>query len=77
MGILDNLAPQIKVSVCRVANLASTLDAKDAKILLDATIDTNWGYLPLSAALNKRGLSLSDKAIKKHRTGLCSCDRLK
>jgi hypothetical protein len=77
MGILDNLAPKQKLSVCRVELVSLTLDPKDAKILLNAALDPNWGYQPLSVALAERGISLSDKAIKKHRTKLCSCDKVK
>ena len=77
MGILDGLEPKTKVSICRVAAIASTLDDKDAKTLLAAAIDINWGYLPLAVALNQRGIILSDKSIKRHRIGLCSCDRVK
>ena len=77
MGILDNLAPKEKVAVCRVELVSLTLDTKDAKILLSAALDPNWGYQPLSAALAQRGVILSDKAIKKHRTKACSCDKVK
>ena len=73
MGLLDGLAPKQKVLACKVRDIAATLEPDDAKILLDAAMDTKWGYTVLSSALGERGIELSDKVIKRHRTNACSC----
>jgi len=73
MGLLNDLTPKQKVLACRVRDVAATLEATDSKILLDAVMDTNWGCTILSNALAERGIKLSDKVIKRHRTNVCSC----
>lgn len=73
MSLLKDLKPKQKVLACKVRDVAATLDADDSKILLDAVTDTNWGCTVLSNALAERGIKLSDKVIKRHRTNTCSC----
>jgi hypothetical protein len=73
MGLLDDLAPPLKVLPCKVREVANTLSDKDASIFTEAVMNPEWGCTTLSNALSERGLSISDKAIKRHRTNVCSC----
>ena len=51
-----------------------TLSESDQKILRDALANEEaWGNTALSKALTDRGLRISEKPIRKHRGGYCSC----
>jgi hypothetical protein len=74
--MLENLKPTVKILPCRVRATIQGLEAKDQEILESAIADLNWTPHSLSNALFQRGLSLSDKSIKKHRIQQCSCKQL-
>jgi hypothetical protein len=74
--MLENLEPTPKILPCRVRSTIEGLEAKDGEILESAVADPKWTPHSLSNALFQRGLSLSDKAIKRHRIQQCSCKQL-
>jgi hypothetical protein len=74
--MLENLRPPQKVLPCRVRTITDGLDPQDAKILESAIKDPNWTPYSLSYALSQRGLSVSDRSIKKHQIEQCSCKQL-
>jgi hypothetical protein len=74
--MLEGLKPPPKKTNCRVVAIAETLDAKDAKILLDSVMNMEWTILGLSTELKKRGISLGEKPITAHRKGLCPCSKV-
>ncbi len=72
--MLENLSHEKKLGNCKVRSLMETLDKKDAELLLTYIADVeNWSSYSLSSALSKRGVSLDDKVITKHRDKLCTC----
>jgi hypothetical protein len=71
--MLEDLVKPTRVHNCRVRSILETLDAKDAAILLDAVMNHDWPYSTLENALRDKGISLSQGAIRKHRTKACSC----
>jgi hypothetical protein len=74
--MLENLEPPVKVLPCRVRTTLEGLDPKDAKILDSAIANPAWTPHSLSIALSQRGLSISDRSIKKHQIQQCSCKQL-
>jgi hypothetical protein len=74
--MLENLEPPVKVLPCRVRATLEGLDPKDARILESAIADPAWTPYSLSVALSQRGLSISDRTIKKHQIQQCSCKQL-
>lgn len=62
-----------KVWPCKIREIAATLSADDAKILFAAAENPDWSIIGLSLALKKKGLSVSESPIKKHRSKSCSC----
>jgi hypothetical protein len=74
--MLENLKPPLKVLPCRVRTTLEGLDPKDATILESAITDPAWTPHSLSIALSQRGLSISDRSIKKHQIQQCSCKQL-
>lgn len=75
--MLEGLVVPKRKYPCRVRDVAQILDAKDAKILLDAADNPEWPYLTLEISLAKFGVTISQTSIRKHRTKLCSCFRSK
>ena len=74
--MLEGLTPNKRTYECRVIVIRSELDEPDKKILDEALADEKtWSAYALSKALIGRGLVVQDKAIKKHRDGLCVCSR--
>jgi len=74
--VLEGLTPNKRIYECRVLVVRSELDDSDRKILDDALADEKtWSAYALSKALIGRGIIVQDKAIKKHRDGLCICSR--
>jgi len=73
--MLENLAFEKKLGNCKVRTLLETLDKKDGELLKGYIADeVNWSAYTLAVALSKRGVSLDDKVISKHRSKLCSCE---
>ena len=76
MGILDNLEPPVRKRTCFVAEKAATLDKKDAEILLAAAVNPEWAIIPLTHALNERGVNLTRSMLERHRKGMCPCSKI-
>jgi hypothetical protein len=73
--MLEGLEPT-KNYRCKVRDTAAGLEAKDAKIFLDAIADTTkWSDKGLSVALSDRGVKISNEAIGRHRRQACACHR--
>jgi hypothetical protein len=76
MSILKGLAKPVKVKTCHVATKAAELGGEDAKILMNAVNDRNWGVYVLTVALAERGVTLSRTVIDRHRKGICPCSKI-
>ena len=74
MFMLEDLAPKVQVYSCRVRTVGEALDSKDRNIFMDA-IGNNlaWSNNGLAEALANRGVKVSEKSIRTHRRGECSC----
>lgn len=53
-----------------------SLETKDRETLEKALVDPRWTPYSLSTALEKRGLALADKLIRKHLNAECTCKQL-
>ena len=75
--MLEGLTPPKSRAVyCRVDDLAKGMTDDDRKIFLDAVDDgATWSANSLSGELRKRGVSIADTTITKHRTKTCACFR--
>jgi hypothetical protein len=72
--MLEGLTPPVHVQPCAVRTILKKLDQADQNILLDALANEEaWGNTALAKALTDRGLPISEKPIRKHRGGYCSC----
>jgi hypothetical protein len=60
---------------CRVRMFVDTLEPADQKLMQGYLDDPEFGPIALSSALSRRGLTLSEKSIRKHKQNLCSCFR--
>lgn len=61
---------------CAVRSFWETLSEADREILMSNLCDFNIGHKTLEKALRNVGVTLSDTAIARHRTGLCSCSKI-
>ena len=73
--MLEGMTPPAKKPDCRVKAVAEGLDPKDAKILYEAVMSSEWTILGLSNELKKRGITIGEKPITAHRKGLCGCSK--
>lgn len=73
--MLEGLQPHKKVRPCKVREVLSGLDKKDQDILTAALQSSDWHSKALSRELIRRGVSISDNPISRHRRGECSCLR--
>jgi hypothetical protein len=72
--MLEGLQPPQQVRTCGVRTLRATLDEADLIIFDRALADyDSWPHKTLARALNGRGVVISDKPIRMHRAGRCSC----
>jgi hypothetical protein len=72
--MLEDLTPPVKVFPCKVREVSETLEKADGAIFMKAVTDVAaWSNNGLAAALNKRGVYISEKSIRKHRRNECSC----
>lgn len=72
--MLEGLTPPERVFPCAVRTLLDALDESDQRILEEALTNQNvWSNVALAKALTERGLRISEKPIRKHRLGICSC----
>ena len=68
--------PKLRYQYCKVQTLASGLSDADGKILLEAVENVElWPANTLSRELSKRGISIADVTISKHRQRACVCFR--
>ena len=61
---------------CAVRTFWETLSAADQEILMSNLCDFSIGHKTLEKALNNVGVTLSDTAIARHRSGQCSCSKI-
>jgi len=72
--MLEGLAPPDRVTSCAVRTIRQRLDEADRVILDKALGELDaWPHKTLAAALTLRGVKISEKPIRMHRSGLCSC----
>ena len=74
--MLENLKKPETIYSCKVRTLSGTLAEKDAKILVDAVNDPEWKPFQLANELKKFGVNISDRTIRHHRSGNCSCSKI-
>jgi hypothetical protein len=75
--MLEGMKPgKRKSHVCKIATTVEELNITDGQILAEAIIDsTRWPANTLATELRKRGVSLSDMTILRHRKKTCACFR--
>jgi nitrous oxidase accessory protein NosD len=74
MFMLEDLTPPVKVFPCKVRDVAQELDESDSTIFMNAVANiAEWSNNGLAAELTRRGVYISEKAIRKHRRKECSC----
>jgi repressor of nif and glnA expression len=72
--MLEDLTPPVKVFPCKVREVTQTLEESDGAIFMKAISDVAaWSNNGLASELNKRGVYISEKSIRKHRRKECSC----
>ena len=71
--MLENLEPPTKKTYCGVRNLFETLEPKDVASLKKALENPDWTNKGLARELKRRGVSISETPISRHRRGECSC----
>ena len=75
--MLEGLAPIVRTSPCGFRTVMAKLDEADQKILAEAVADYDtWSAHALMTALKRKGITLGDKSIKKHREKVCSCSTI-
>lgn len=75
--MLDGLKPpRTKAIYCKIDQIGESLDDKDRAIFFQAIDDHDaWGARTLSTELRKRGVSVADTTITRHRQRGCACYR--
>jgi 5,10-methylene-tetrahydrofolate dehydrogenase/methenyl tetrahydrofolate cyclohydrolase len=73
--MLEGLTPPRRVHNCKVRTVADGLETKDRDILLAAVDNPEWNFKTLSNELAKRGITIVDTGIAKHRRKQCACFR--
>ena len=72
--MLEGLEPEERVYTCAVRTLIRTLEPSDKQILIAALENQEvWTHKALERALRQRGLKISEKPLRLHRYGVCSC----
>jgi hypothetical protein len=71
--MLEDLAFPIRQFPCRIRTAKTELSEKDATILESAVMNLEWPCGTLQNQLSIRGITVSEKSIKKHREKRCSC----
>jgi hypothetical protein len=74
--MLENLRIPKRKFPCVVRSFWETLSEADKEILMSNLSDLSIGHKTLEKALSSVGVKLSDTAIARHRTGLCSCSKI-
>jgi hypothetical protein len=73
--MLEDLTPPARIYGCKVRTVAEGLEPKDKEILIAAVNNPDWNFKTLSNELAKRGLTIVDTGIAKHRRKQCACFR--
>lgn len=73
--MLENLTPPVRTYACKVTKVAEGLEEKDRAILLAAVDNPEWNFKTLSNELAKRGITIVDTGIARHRRRQCGCFR--
>lgn len=60
---------------CRVAEVAGGMEGNEGPELMALAEDPSYAYSHIIAALNRRGIQMSDKVLSAHRSGKCKCPR--
>ena len=71
--MLEDLTPPKRITACKVRDIAAGLNDKDGQIFKEACESPKWQPFVLSRELRARGIDISDRTIKTHRTKACSC----
>jgi hypothetical protein len=71
--MLEDLSLPVKLYSCRVRTVREEMSESDGQILEDAVMNPDWPFKTLETELFRKGVSLSEKAIKRHREKQCSC----
>ena len=74
--MLENLKKPKTVLSCKVQTLIETLPEEDSKILAEAIKDQEWKAFQLANELRKFDINISDRTIRHHRLGNCSCSKI-
>ena len=75
--MLEDLKPNKRIYPCRIRTIKDQLELDD-RIRLEAALrDKDFAAWALHQALKAKGIIVTDKSIKRHRDGNCSCSRLK
>lgn len=73
--MLEGLEPPQKAQrYCKVAEIASELEPKDAEILRKSIDDPRWSAKALAVALRNYEIRISDTTLLRHRKRECNCD---
>lgn len=73
--MLEGLTPPVRKWNCKVKQVADELSPTDKKILLEAVDNPEWKFKTLQKELSKRGITLVDTTLSKHRNKSCGCYR--
>ena len=73
--MLEDLTPPARIYGCKVRTVAEGLEPKDKEILIAAVNNSDWNFKTLSNELAKRGISIVDTGIARHRRKQCACFR--
>jgi 5,10-methylene-tetrahydrofolate dehydrogenase/methenyl tetrahydrofolate cyclohydrolase len=73
--MLEDLTPPGRTYACKVRTVAEGLEPKDKDILIAAVNNPDWNFKTLSNELAKRGITIVDTGIAKHRRKQCACFR--
>ena len=72
--MLEGMTPRVQLTPCKVREIAEQLDESDSTIFMNAIANTvEWSNNGLASELTRRGVVISEKTIRKHRRGECSC----
>lgn len=71
--MLEDLSIPVRKFPCKVRTVKEELSEKDAQILESAVMNPEWLYGTLETALANKGITVSEKSIKRHREKRCSC----
>lgn len=71
--MLEDLTLPVRQTSCRIRTVKSELSDKDAAILETAVMNPVWPCKTLENELSNKGVTVSEKSIKRHREKRCSC----